>query len=412
LSDIVGGKTDFDVQVTGNINDANSTSVTGDFDLKELVFNLEDYPHPLRVSSKVNLDNNKIIFDEGKLVSKITDAKFKGFYKMADSPTLDLKVYGKSLALDEIFPESKNKDKTFSEYVDQSTLLSKGASRISLNLSRLQGRFLKMDTVHGKLFFAKKSFKLSELNIGTQNPILVKGVLKLEKANNTTLKGRVKAEDIKAETFTKLFGTTFQNGLTGNMKNLDVRFVSQGKTRKELRKSLSAKIKLDFYAGKLHTGRLKNGALQLFDLQDSEKQKTPAATKGGFTQYKQIAGTFNLEKGILDTEDFIYEELSRRSSVVGKFDLNKSEMDAVVGVAPMSNLDKFLTQIPLVGKIITGGDEKSLVKSYYTVKGKFNDPEISMIPLTSLTKKVVGIFQGIFQMPQDIFLSEEETNVN
>jgi hypothetical protein len=55
-----------------------------------------------------------------------------------------------------------------------------------------------------------------------------------------------------------------------------------------------------------------------------------------------------------------------------------------------------------VGKIITGGDEKSLLKTYYTVKGDFNDPEISAIPFTSLGKKVVGIFQGILQTPQDI----------
>jgi hypothetical protein len=55
-----------------------------------------------------------------------------------------------------------------------------------------------------------------------------------------------------------------------------------------------------------------------------------------------------------------------------------------------------------VGKIITGGDEKSLLKTYYTVKGDFNDPEISAIPFTSLGKKVAGVFQGILQTPQDI----------
>ena len=68
----------------------------------------------------------------------------------------------------------------------------------------------------------------------------------------------------------------------------------------------------------------------------------------------------------------------------------------------MAQLDRFLTKIPLVGKIITGGDEKSLLKTYYKVKGDFNNPEISAIPFTSLGKKVVGIFQGIFQTPQDI----------
>jgi hypothetical protein len=68
----------------------------------------------------------------------------------------------------------------------------------------------------------------------------------------------------------------------------------------------------------------------------------------------------------------------------------------------MAQLDRFLAKIPLVGKIITGGDEKSLVKTYYVVKGGFNDPDVSAIPFTSLGKKVVGIFQGILQTPQDI----------
>ena len=68
----------------------------------------------------------------------------------------------------------------------------------------------------------------------------------------------------------------------------------------------------------------------------------------------------------------------------------------------MAQLDRFLAKIPLVGKIITGGDEKSLVKTYYVVKGNFNDPDISAIPFTSLGKKVMGIFQGILQTPQDI----------
>ncbi|GIT64755.1 MAG: hypothetical protein Ct9H300mP23_03820 [Nitrospinota bacterium] len=45
-------------------------------------------------------------------------------------------------------------------------------------------------------------------------------------------------------------------------------------------------------------------------------------------------------------------------------------MDTVVGVAPLAKLDRFLTKIPLVGKILTAGDEKSLFKNYYTKKGE------------------------------------------
>jgi len=98
----------------------------------------------------------------------------------------------------------------------------------------------------------------------------------------------------------------------------------------------------------------------------------------------------------------VVETKNRRTSIVGTFDLGKNQMDTVVGIAPLAELDRFLTQIPLVGKIITGGDEKSILKTYYTVKGDFDDPDITMIPFTSLGKRVMGIFQGILQTPQEI----------
>jgi len=120
------------------------------------------------------------------------------------------------------------------------------------------------------------------------------------------------------------------------------------------------------------------------------------------SSFRQISGEFVSTGGVFETENFVFETNSRRTSIVGKFDLVNNQMDTVAGVAPLAGLDRFLTKIPLVGKILTGGDEKSLLKTYYTVKGDFNDPDISAIPFTSLGKKVVGIFQGILQTPQDI----------
>ena len=96
---------------------------------------------------------------------------------------------------------------------------------------------------------------------------------------------------------------------------------------------------------------------------------------------------------------------------MGTFDLTKNEIDAVLGVAPLAALDKFLTKIPVFGKILTGGDEESLVKTYFTLKGKFDNPKMKAIPFTSLTKKVVGIFQGFWQTPEYILNPQsEETN--
>ena len=85
------------------------------------------------------------------------------------------------------------------------------------------------------------------------------------------------------------------------------------------------------------------------------------------TSFRQISGDFISRNGIFKTENLIFETKDRRTSIVGNFDLGKNQMDTVVGVAPLAKLDRFLTKIPLVGKILTAGDEKSLLKTYYTV---------------------------------------------
>jgi hypothetical protein len=208
-----------------------------------------------------------------------------------------------------------------------------------------------------------------------------------------------------------LFGDIFDDSLTGDLKNLDLRFQSKGKGMPKLEDTIEAKMVFDLASGKMNVEKLKKGTFKLFNVKsfDGPAETSPEKKE---TLFNQIAGKFTLLKGVAKTEDFIFETADRRTSLVGKFDLKQHEIDAVAGVAPLAALDKFLTKIPVVGKIITGGDEKSLMKSYYTVKGKFSDPEISAIPFTSLTKKVVGIFQGLLQAPQSLFpeISEEPAN--
>jgi hypothetical protein len=123
------------------------------------------------------------------------------------------------------------------------------------------------------------------------------------------------------------------------------------------------------------------------------------------SSFKQLSGDFIPKGGIFDTENFIFETDNRRTSIVGTFDLKNNHIDTVVGVAPLAKLDRFLKKIPLLGKILTAGDEKSLLKTYYNVKGDFEDPKISAIPFTSLGKKVMGIFQGFLQTPIEILES-------
>jgi hypothetical protein len=290
-------------------------------------------------------------------------------------------------------------------------VFAKGSSRVSFDLRELDYKFLTLKAVAGELSVEKKKIKISKLDVGEKNNIRGRGIFEMASPDALRFKGLIQADDIPAAEFFDLFGDTFQNGMTGQLKTLDIRVKGHGKGMKEIGKSLMVKSSFDFQSGQIDHGKLKAGALKLFGFKEADAEQREDALKDKFSPYEQIAGNFRLIDGLVKTENFIYEDDKRRSSLVGTFDLNKYEMDTVLGVAPMAALDKFLTKIPVLGKILTGGDEESLVKTYFSVKGKFDKPEMRSIPFTSLTKKVVGIFQGILQTPEFILNPRgKETN--
>ena len=208
---------------------------------------------------------------------------------------------------------------------------------------------------------------------------------------------------MKTKNVFSLFGDLFKNSLSGDIKKINVKLNGKGKDWSEISKSLYGKISLDLKFGMVDRKRLKRGVDKLFG--SLPTTGSLPAKKDNPTSFRQISGDFISRNGIFETENFIFETKGRLTSIVGTFNLATNQMDTVVGVAPLAKLDRFLTKIPLVGKILTAGDEKSLLKTYYTVKGSFETPEILPIPFTSLGKKVMGIFQGVLETPVEILES-------
>ncbi|GJL77044.1 MAG: hypothetical protein NPINA01_00330 [Nitrospinaceae bacterium] len=405
------GLADFQIKGQGNFNKLADAKFGGQVVLTNLEFLPKDHAHLITLNSEIKFSEKTVLFESGSLASDKSGVLFDGIFEWGDRPTVDLKISGKRLVLEELLPAKTADGGDLGKYLNESPLFSKGSSRISFELDELGYKLLTLKTVAGAVSVEKKKFKINKLEIGKDSRLRGRGMFELEGDESLRFKGLIQAEQIPAQDFFALFGDTFRNGMTGQLKTLDVRVKGQGKGLQEIGKSLMVKSSFDFRSGQIDHERLKVGTLRLFGFQEEIDEQNESSLKDNFSKYEQIAGNFMLVNGIGETENFIYENDKRRSSLVGTFDLNKYEMDTVLGVAPMAALDKILTKIPVFGKIITGGDEESLVKTYFTVKGKFDKPEIKSIPFTSLTKKVVGIFQGILQTPEFILNpAGEETN--
>ena len=170
--------------------------------------------------------------------------------------------------------------------------------------------------------------------------------------------------------------------------------------------------------------RVSTAACPLLASPDPNRDKnTPAATalpitpatvakraRQHNTGYLQIFGDFSILNGVARTENFLYEEKGQRLSLVGAFDLNNSRMGTVVGVAPFRRMGRVIEKIPILGPIVTGGKEGSLITTYYKVEGPFSDPKIESVPFKSISEKVLGTLEGIIIAPSDLFIEREPAN--
>jgi len=405
------GSADFQIQGRGNFNHLEKSRFKGTANLKNLEFLPEGYGQVITLSAGIKYSGKTFEISEGRLASDLSAILFDGVYQSGPRPKVNMTVSGKRLVLEEFLPAENEGGANLGSFLNESELFSKGTTHISFDLDELDYRRLTLKLVSGIVSVEKKKIKISKLDLGKEGNIRGRGIFEMGDSDALRFKGLIQAKNIPAQDFFSLFGDTFQNGLTGQLKTLDIRVKGQGNELNEIGKSLIVKTSFDFGSGLIDHGRLKTGALRLFGFQEEGDESAEKSLEESFSPYEQIAGKFTLVKGIVTTENFIYEDKKRRSSLVGTFDLTKNEIDAVLGVAPLAALDKFLTKIPVFGKILTGGDEESLVKTYFTLKGKFDNPKMKAIPFTSLTKKVVGIFQGFWQTPEYILNPQsEETN--
>jgi len=399
------GKVDFNISGRGNLNQIEDSLFKGSAVLQGLIFKWEDRKNPLTLSASVRFSGNTYDFRAGQLKSGRSELAFSGVYKNEEYPELILKLTGKTLAVDELVSEQTDGNEVevnFKDILEKSRLLSSGTSKVSVDLEQLDYKWLTLSDVSGRFSLKDQEIIFDGLKVGLKNPIKLDGKFSVQDSEAIRFETQLQAEEIKVKELLALFGDHFRDGLTGKVKKMNLSFRSRGRNLSESIRTLNGKVSLHLVKGTIDKKKLKAGTFDLFGLEMPVEDKSKIGIDKGPSSYVNISGDFAHIGGIAETENFIYETDQRKSFIVGKFDLNQREMDTVVGVAPMPGLDKFLTQIPLVGKILTAGDEGSLIKTYYKVSGPFDDPEMTAVPLTSLGKKVMGLFQGILQTSEEI----------
>jgi uncharacterized protein involved in outer membrane biogenesis len=392
------GTADFQIAGSGNLDNLQDSIFEGDMKLKALKIRPKNFLSPMTVDANLKFKENRLDIRSGKISSEQSGVKFTGVYQRGDAPSLILNLSDGSLDIDKFLPEPQNEETSLLARLNQSEFFSKGKGEIRFNLDKLGYKLFSLDQVAGTIALDNRKLEMKDLVFSANSSVKSGGQILIDAQGVGQFEASVKAQDMETKNLFSFFGDVFADSLNGKVETIDAQLKGSGKDWKEIFMSLHGNVSMDIKSGNINQEKLKRGIRRLFS---SIPQQVPLE-KETPSSFKQISGDFVAKEGTLDTQNFVFETEDRRTSIVGTFDLGNQQMDTVVGIAPLAELDRFLTQIPVVGKIITGGDEKSILKSYYTVIGNFNDPEVTMIPFTSLGKRVMGIFQGILQTPQAI----------
>ena len=392
------GALDFKITGSGNLNNLQDSKFEGEMKFKELKIRPKNFLSPLMVDASLIFKEGRLDIRSGNIKSGQSGLKFSGVYKRGDAPSLDLNLTGERLNIDELLPEPQGEETSFIDRLNQSEFFAKGKGEIRFDLDKLDYKLFTLDQVIGSIVLKNREIEMKDLVFDSNSSVNSGGRILIDAKGVGHFEGSVQARDMETKNLFSFFGNIFENSLSGDVKTVDARLKGSGKDWKEIFRSLSGNLFLDIQSGNINLEKLKRGVRRLFS---SIPQPNPLK-KDAASSFKQISGDFVAKDGIFKTQNFVIETENRRTSIVGTFDLVNNQMDTVVGIAPLAGLDRFLTQIPVVGKIITGGDEKSILKTYYTVKGDFNNPEITLTPFTSLGKRVMGIFQAILQAPQEL----------
>jgi hypothetical protein len=404
LEAMESGVANISLKGNGTWTSLENLNYEGTIKLGDASFKAEGFTHPLILNANLDLENYKSTINSATLASSDSAIQFTGNYEWNDAPLLNLTISGKKVDFNDVWPGAIPLEK-IREILFQSPLYNNGTATVEFQLGYYEFLFWNLNNPSGKIHLKDKSFNIENFKILHPNGGVVEAGARFSfpEKSGIQVDSFLSGSKIQAQDFLSIFGKTFDNGLTGSFHKLEGAFQVQGDTWKKFRKSFNAQLDFDLTTGTFDPNKLLKGASDLFNFSytiDSDANK-PSDNR----LYQKIAAEFRVKNGVAQTENFRYLNDNRGMTLAGIFDLNKNEMDTVVGVAHLPGVDKVLTQIPLLGKILTAGSERSLVKTYYILNGSFASPEMELIPFTSFQKKFIGTFQGILETPTDILLA-------
>lgn len=120
-----------------------------------------------------------------------------------------------------------------------------------------------------------------------------------------------------------------------------------------------------------------------------------ALLTGSGLGFSELNGEYLWKGDVIDIQKAHTSTGSLGLTTAGKLDLGAGSMNLQGQVIPVVFISKILSNIPIVGDILTGGDNGGLFSATYTIKGPIAHPSTSINPVSVLAP---GILRNILFM--------------
>lgn len=193
--------------------------------------------------------------------------------------------------------------------------------------------------------------------------------------------------------------------VTGSLA-LHGNLTARGDNLADIKKSALGNIKLHMNNGKLRKFSTLSKVFSILNISQLLKFQLPDMVSGGMP-YNEIKGSVSVKDGTISSQDLFIRSDAINISAIGSADIVKEELDITLGVQPLQTVDKIVNRIPVVGWLLTGND-KAFLTAYFEAKGKWSDPQVTAIPVKSISKGIFNIFRRVFELPVRLFTDTGE----
>jgi uncharacterized protein YhdP len=175
-------------------------------------------------------------------------------------------------------------------------------------------------------------------------------------------------------------------------------------------RSPTGRIDLFLEKGKIKKSSVILNVLDFLSLQKIFLRKPIDLSKEGF-YYESIKAPVVCNKGVLQTENLVMKSPVFNAAARGQVDLSTERLDIDLGAQPLGTIDFLVSNIPVLGYILTG-KEKSILVYAFKVTGPLSNPEVRYVPIKNLGGSIVGVFKRMFLTPHRLLKKMSGTSKN